>query len=522
MAETPLSFRDIFLSHKSVDKNFVRQLAGDIEAEMYQDRQLWTWVDEAEIRPGRSIPGMIEKGMEMSRFFGIILTPAYFQGESGWPDAEWHSVLHQDPDNRRARIIPLLVKDCPFIPYLIKHLSFIDFRGDRRNYKLALKKLLTVLREEPLPRPIAHRGQLITATGRIERQTLISERTVPQADPDVVNEKLYCNLLPVEHLPKTVHIGLISDRLRKTGRHGRELLPTKQELKNEIRKAQMEADVKRPFMPIFRVIEDRIVTFHDLETADNPFATIIEEDGVELELTKDWLLYEEERNIVISLLNMALDRHAIRQSLVVDEQRNKKRFFFPPKNGKEHIVTWIPLKNRAERTVAKPCYTSDGDLLFWRHLGVYLKMIYLADKFYLHLVPTWVITEDGQRIRKGSRVGPIIIKWTGKERNMAVLYHVRFWAMMLGTGRGPISIMVGDQRLDIGKVPAFIEQAYGIEDDQRDLLRQLDDEAALIAAKEEELADMETNRILSQTEDGGEEVEEDQELDQTDDDEKDC
>lgn len=521
MAETPPSFRDIFLSHKSVDKNFVRRLTGDIEAEMYQDRQLWTWVDEAEIRAGQSIPGMIEKGMEKSRFFGIIMTPAYFQSKSGWTDAEWHSVLHQDPDNRQARIIPLLVKDCPFIPYLIKHLSFIDFR-DRRNYKPALMKLLAVLREEPLPRPIAHRGQLITGTGRIERQTLISERTVPQADPDVVNENLYCNLLPVEHLPKTVYVGLIADRLRKTGKHDRESIPTKQELKSEIRKTQMEADVERPFMPIFRIIEDRIITFHDLETSDNPLAAIVDENSIDLELTKDWLLHEEKRNIVISLLNMALDRHALRHGLVVDEQRNKKRFFFPPKNGKKHIVTWIPLKNKAERTVAKPCYTSDGELLFWRHLGVYLKMIYLADKFYLHLVPTWVITEDGQRIRKGSRVGSIIIKWTGKERNMAVLYHVRFWAMMLGKGRGPISIIVGDQRLDIDKVSAFIELAYGIEDDQRNLLRRLDHEAALIAAKEEQLADMETNRILGQTEDEGEELEENQELDETDADEKDC
>ena len=520
MTETPPSCRDIFLSHshRSIDKDFVRQLAGDIEDKMYQDRQLWTWVDEAEIRPGQSVPAMIEKGLGMSRFFGIIMTPAYFHSESGWTDAEWHSALHQDPDNRQAKIIPLLVEDCPFIPYLLKHLSVIDFRY--KNYRSALEKLLAVLREEPLPRPIAHRGQLITSGGQINRQTLISERAVPQADPDVVNERLYCNLLPVEHLPKTVYVGRIADRLRKIRKHGTESLPTKQELKDEIQKAQMEAGVEKPFMPAFRVIEDNIVTFHDLEAAENPFATVIEEDGVAPEQTGDWLLDEDERNIITSLLNMALDRHAIRQGLVADGQRGKKRFFFMPKNGKEHTVTWVPLKNKAGRTVAKPCYTSDGELLFWRHLGAYLKMIYLADKFYLHLVPTWVLTEDGQQIRRGPRVGPLVIKWTGKERNMAVLYHVRFWAMMLGKGPGPISVIAGDQRLGIDKVPAFIEQAYGIEYDQRDLLRQLDDEAALIEAKEEELADMETDRILSQTEDR-EKFREDQKLDETDETEKD-
>ena len=97
-------------------------------------------------------------------------------------------------------------------------------------------------------------------------------------------------------------------------------------------------------MPAFRVIEDTIVTFHDLEIANNPFAKIIEEDSIDIELTENWLLHEDERNIIISLLNMALDRHAIRQNLIADDQRNKKRFFFPSKNGKDHTVTWIPLK----------------------------------------------------------------------------------------------------------------------------------------------------------------------------------
>lgn len=497
MIETLPSFRDIFLSHSSEDKDFVRELADCIEAEMHQNRQLLTWVDEAEIRPGQSIPGIIEKGLGMSRFFGIVMTPAYFQSKSGWTDAEWHSVLHQDPDNRQAKIIPLLVEDCPFIPYLLKHLSLIDFRG--RNCEQALEKLLDVLREEPLPRPIAHRGQLITSSGGIDRQTLISERAVPQADPDVVNEKLYCNLLPVEHLPKTLYIGRIADRLRKTKKDGKKSLPTKQELKNKIRQDQMEAGVEKSFMPAFRLIEDNLVTFHDLEATDNPFATVVEEDGVFPEPTEDWLLDEDGRKVITSLLNMALDRHVIRQCLVVDEQKGKNRFFFPPKNGKQHIVTWVPQKAKASRTVAKPCYNDAGELLFWRHLGAYLKMIYLANKFYLHIVPTWVITEDGQQIRRGSRVGPLVIKWTGKERNMAVLYHVRFWAMILGKGRGPVSIRAGDQRLSIAKVPAFIEQAYGIKYDQRDLLRQLDNEAAQLAAEEEELADMETNRILKET-----------------------
>lgn len=96
--------RDIFLSHRELDKDFVRRLAADIEqhpgAQSNRSRSLQTWLDEAEIPPGQSITGAINGGLEKSRFVALILTPNYFQSESGWTDAEWHAALSQDPDNR--------------------------------------------------------------------------------------------------------------------------------------------------------------------------------------------------------------------------------------------------------------------------------------------------------------------------------------------------------------------------------------------------------------------------------------
>jgi hypothetical protein len=121
------SARDLFLSHRSVNKPAVRDLAADIEAEPFQTRNLLVWLDEAEIRPGQSIPSMINEGLECSRFVGIVMTPDYFDPRgTGWTDAEWHAILHQDPDNRRTRIIPLVMQDCPYIPMLLRQLSIYD------------------------------------------------------------------------------------------------------------------------------------------------------------------------------------------------------------------------------------------------------------------------------------------------------------------------------------------------------------------------------------------------------------
>jgi len=118
-------------------------------------------------------------------------------------------------------------------------------------------------------------------------------------------------------------------------------------------------------------------------------------------------------------------------------------------------------------------------------------MLFLANNFYLKITPTWVFTENGHQVKRGPRVGQLAIKWTGAERNLQVLYHVRFWTSALRTGAGPISIKAGDQRIEISTIPAFVQQAYGIAGDQKDLLGLLDQEAPLIAQQEDEMADRE-------------------------------
>ncbi len=481
------SSRDIFLSHRSIDKHFVRELAADIEAEEFQGRGLLTWLDEAEIDFGQSIPRMVNDGLEKSRFIGLILTPDYFRNEIGWTDAEWHAALHVDPDNRRSRVIPLLVDDCPVIPPLLRHLRMIDFRGNR--YAQALKELLRILREEPLPRPITYRGQLVTPVGRIDRTTLIAERALPEADPDVVAEKLYCNLLPVEQLPRYVYVAPISQTLRQPRKDGTSALPSKQKIKETIRLAQEAAGRDTPYMPAFRVLEDRIVTFHDLEAPDGLFEPVIQDDSIERIFLQELLQDEDDRKIIMSLLNMAITRHASKVGLVIDDTKNG-RFFFPPKDGEPNSITWIPKKSKASRTVAKPC-VKNGQVLFWRHLGAYLEMLFLANNFYLKITPTWVFTEDGHQVKGGPTVGKLAIRWTGAERNLQVLYHVRFWTTILRIGGGPISIKAGDQRIEISTIPAFVQQTYGIAGDQKDLLGLLDQEAPLIALEEDEIADRE-------------------------------
>ncbi len=485
------STRDVFLSHRTTDKPFVRELAADLERLGSDSNDLRVWLDEAEVRPGDSLPRMINEGLEKSRFIALIMTPDYFMSGSGWTDAEWHAALHSDPDNRKGRIIPLLVSDCPYIPYLLRHLRAIDLRG--HHYQSGLRELVSVLRGEPLPRPITHRGQLITSGTKIDRSTLIAERAIPDAYPDAVSEpeRLYCNMLPVERLPKYIHVAGVAQHLLSPKRRGGFTIPSKSRLKEIIRAGQ-EADriePERRRMPSFRIYGDRIVTFHDLENPEGPLADVVDENEIEINEVTTFLRDPELRNLLVSLLNMSLQRHLSRCGLVIDSEK-QGRYFFPPKEEGSHVVSWIPQKKRATRTVAKPVL-KDNEVLYWRHLGAYIKTLFLANKFYVLIKPTWVITKDGTTPIGGPNVGRRVAKWTGPERNLQVLYHVRFWTSVLRRGRGgPISVLAGDQAMDIATIPAMIQQAYGIASDQRDLMRLLDDEAPIIAAEEDELVDI--------------------------------
>ncbi|HLE20284.1 MAG TPA: toll/interleukin-1 receptor domain-containing protein [Vicinamibacteria bacterium] len=322
--------RDLFLSHSSFDKLVVRKVAADVEAHEGPDgRRLTVWLDEAEIRPGQSIPGAVNAGLETSRLFALLLSPSYFGSKSGWTDAEWHAILHTDPDNRRGRILPILIADCPKIPSLLRHLRIIDMREAR--YEEGLRELLSILRDEPQPSATIYKGQLILAGRRVARATLVAERAVVAAEPAAAMESLSCNLLAIERLPSFVYTAPIAKLLRTPRLDGTYALPPKAVVKQAIRDSQEQAD-RKPFMPAFRIVGEEIVSFHDLETGDSVLGAGVERDQAGRDRTEEWLSDPDDRKVITSLFNMAVSRHAHRQGLKEDHEK-QHRFFFPPKDG---------------------------------------------------------------------------------------------------------------------------------------------------------------------------------------------
>ncbi|MFL3663674.1 MAG: toll/interleukin-1 receptor domain-containing protein [Flavobacteriales bacterium] len=463
-------YRDVFLSHNSENKEFVRGVAADIEDNIYEGKNLLTWLDEAEIKPGQSITKLVNEGLENSRFFAIVMTPEYFESNSGWTDAEWHSALYSDPDNRQGKIIPILAADCPYLPPLLKHLRYVDLR--EKNYEQGLKELIASLTNKPLPRPKRVRGQIVNSDGKLNPATLMAERAIPQSEPDAINERLFLNLFPILSLPEYIYFGKIKQEYCPQRKDGSYSYPSKKYLKEAIREYQTAVQAENPFMPTFRLYEGNIVSFHNLDLHTSWLKHFVEEGSISTERTTDLLDQEDSYKIAVSLLNMSISRHMYRQGLIVDYEKSS-RFFFPTDNGQPNIIEYQSFKNKGKRTVAKPIEKNER-IKFWLHQGVFLKIVQFGNRLYLQLNPTWVLTKDGHTPLGGKDVAKTINKWQNAERNASVLRHNKFWSSVLSAGYNSIHISTGDQIMKVDPNPCFVDMHVGITHDQTDSFKDMD------------------------------------------------
>jgi hypothetical protein len=89
---------DVFLSHASEDKNFVRELAAALK-----QRGIAYWLDEIQLRLGDSLREVIDTGLANSRYGVVVLSTHFFAKK--WPQRELDGLLSMEID--RKIILPV-------------------------------------------------------------------------------------------------------------------------------------------------------------------------------------------------------------------------------------------------------------------------------------------------------------------------------------------------------------------------------------------------------------------------------
>ena len=114
---------DVFLSHNSLDKPLVREIACRLKA----DARLRCWLDEEQLRPGRSWQKDLENGILASK------SVAVFVGKNGlgpWENEEMRAALNRAVKNKLP-VIPVLLPETPLVPKLplfLEGFTWVDLR----------------------------------------------------------------------------------------------------------------------------------------------------------------------------------------------------------------------------------------------------------------------------------------------------------------------------------------------------------------------------------------------------------
>lgn len=460
---------DVFLCHNRADKDWVRRLAEQIESETFDGRPsgrpLCVFFDEWNINPGENLLRRINQGLSMARYVAVAISPEFIQAD--WPALEWTHVVSDDPTNRKGRLIPLFVREYSSgtnqtvdLPAPFRSLNWIDFRK-LNQFKRSFKRLIRRIRDLP---PERGRRRQPLAMERATRVAAPEPRS--SSGPDRTADVVLGNLLPVEVYPGTVWSA-----------------PT------EARCGKDVFDVVEHTMP-YILREKRLYTFADLSVENEPLRAVVGTSDLKSHPVVNWMENPDRWRWFIDLMHKSLRNHLGRLPIRRDEHR--RYFFRPNRDGTNR--KW---KNGAdpEREVAAFKRGQDNYSGFWVHQAADLRFQTLGDQLYLLVDPCYVFTADGQEPLPGMTVGPLSMKWGGKERNAAIFRHVMFWARTLGRGRTKIEIATGGKPIIVSGIPAFARASFGIDFDHIDigsLLAQVEDElsqAATIASAQAGMID---------------------------------
>jgi len=108
-----------FLSHSSVDKRLVREVAV-----MLHSLGIETWFDEWQMRAGDSVIGKIQEGLASAESIVIFLSSRSL--ESPWLNAELEAALHEQIASKKYdAIIPVVLDGCE-LPILLRNYCRIE------------------------------------------------------------------------------------------------------------------------------------------------------------------------------------------------------------------------------------------------------------------------------------------------------------------------------------------------------------------------------------------------------------
>lgn len=164
--------KQIFLSHNSKDKPFVRKLASDLRHYGHT-----VWIDEAEINIGDSLIGKIREGLDKVDYVAVILSKASIESE--WVKKEIEIASTREIYEKRVIVLPIIIESVELPAFLIGKF-YGDFSNESdyiENFNLLLRSIGTS--EKVTPNEGAELGRL---KAELKEALLVAEKYRKETD----------------------------------------------------------------------------------------------------------------------------------------------------------------------------------------------------------------------------------------------------------------------------------------------------------------------------------------------------
>ncbi|MFC0683913.1 toll/interleukin-1 receptor domain-containing protein [Novosphingobium clariflavum] len=144
-----------FISHNKADKFTARTLAT-----MLTEQGEGVWFDEWDIKPGDSLTGGIEEGLNGADVFVLIWSE--HAHKSNWVGMELRATVRRRVDDQSLRIIPLIMDGTP-LPTLVADFRGFDLSGGEMELDDVVNEMTGHPRDVELAKRLQARLQEITA-----------------------------------------------------------------------------------------------------------------------------------------------------------------------------------------------------------------------------------------------------------------------------------------------------------------------------------------------------------------------
>ncbi len=177
----------------------------------------------------------------------------------------------------------------------------------------------------------------------------------------------------------------------------------------------------------YEISAERLITFHNLEASDNPFAFLIDEGTVEPFQPSDYYDIDGDHERVFkSLLRFSLQQKLYRHHVLW--KHIERLFIFLPKEtaDNERTITWFGQKRATRFVFERKFRKNEPDkILSTRHFSFSVSFVRVDSNWYLSITPDWFFSY-GDQYRQSPYGDKLISGKKKKETNRSVFNHFRF------------------------------------------------------------------------------------------------